>query len=418
MSETTSHGRVAFRSPAFRHYFALRVLARLGIDMLITAVGWQVYQLTGEALSLGIVGLAQFAPFLLLFLAAGEVSDRFSRIRILTVTLGMQALGAAVFLALTLTGRESFGAIVVILIGFGVSRAFQTPAAAAIVPLLVPPEHFGNAVAWSTMGFSAARIAGPALAGGLLVAGEGVVYGTVTVILTVAVVLTLFVHPARQETSHGKVTLDRVLAGFRFIWSREIVLGAITLDLFAVLLGGATALLPIFATDILGVGEVGFGVLRASVVVGSVAGAAALTRWPIRRHAGPRLLVAVAVFGLAICGFGLSTSFWLSVAALFVMGAADSVSMYVRQNLVQVITPDEMRGRVSAVNGIFIGASNELGEFESGVTAAWWGVVPAVLVGGIGTIVVAAASLVVFPRLRTVDSLDPDELVRNYRGGG
>ena len=418
MAAAANQGRVAFRHPAFRNYFLVRMASVVGIEMMITGVSWQVYRLTGDPLSLGLVGLAQFAPFVVLFLVAGEAADRIPRIRIIGVTLAVEAACAAGFLALTVTGRASFGAFMVILVVLGVTRAFHMPAAQAVVPLLVPPVHFSNAVAWSAMGSGAARITGPAVGGALLVAGEAVVYAAVVGLLVAAAGLTLWVRPTRQDTSTGRLTLDRVLAGFRFIWSRQIVLGAITLDLFAVLLGGATALLPIFAVDILGVGEVGFGALRASHVLGALLGALVLTQRPIRSRAGRKLLVSVAVFGTAICVFGFSTWFWVSFLALLVMGAADAVSVYVRQNLVQIVTPDAMRGRVSAVESIFIGASNELGEFESGVTAAWWGAVTAVVVGGAAAVVIAIAAVWVFPQVRRVDSLDPDELVSRYRGAG
>jgi hypothetical protein len=241
------------------------------------------------------------------------------------------------------------------------------------------------------------------------------VYAFTTALLSVALMIVLRMRVTGQVVSRERPTLRSVLAGFRFIWSRKVILGAISLDLFAVLLGGATALLPIFAVDVLGVGEVGFGALRAAQVLGELAGAFVLTQRPLRRRAGRSLLVSVAVFGGATCVFGLSTVFWLSFVALFTLGAADAFSMYIRSNLVQIVTPDDKRGRVSAVNGIFIGASNELGQFESGITAAWWGVVPAVLVGGVGTIVIAVVFAFVFPALRRVDSLDPDDLVRRYR---
>jgi MFS family permease len=408
-------GRVAFRHPAFRLYWFARVLAVLAVDAQVTAVGWQVYRITGDALSLGLVGLAQFGPFFLLFLPSGAAADRFRRIQILRATLAVQAACAIAFLVITVTGTATFPAIMGILVVLGATRAFQMPSLQAIVPLLVPPRDFGNAVAWSTLGFGTARIVGPALAGALLILGEGVVYGFTTVLLAASLMVVLRMRVTGQAVSRERPTLRSVLAGFRFIWSRKVILGAISLDLFAVLLGGATALLPIFAVDVLGVGEVGFGALRAAQVLGELAGAFVLTQRPLRRRAGRSLLVAVAVFGAATCVFGLSTVFWLSFLALFTLGAADAFSMFIRSNLVQIVTPDDKRGRVSAVNGIFIGASNELGQFESGITAAWWGVVPAVLVGGIGTIAVAVVFAFVFPALRRVDSLDPDDLVQRYR---
>ncbi|MBU1227015.1 MAG: MFS transporter [Actinobacteria bacterium] len=415
MSSTSLAGRVAFGYPDFRNFFGTSVLGSLAVEMQITAVSWQVYQLTGDPLHLGLVGLAQFAPFPLLFLAAGAAADRFPRVRIVQATMAVQLLCAAAFLTVTVGDAATMPMIFSILILLGVARAFQSPARPAILPLLVPPEHFPNAVAWNSAGSQTARIGGPAVAGALLILGVEVVYGAVVVLAAAALGFAFRVHARSQILDKGRPTLRTILAGFRFIWSRPVILGAISLDLFAVLLGGATALLPIFAVDILGVGAVGYGALRASHVIGSLVSSLVLTQRPILRRAGSKLLASVAVFGAATCVFGLSTTFWLSFLALFALGAADAVSVFIRSNLVQVITPDAMRGRVSAVNSIFIGASNELGEFESGVTAAWWGVVPAVLVGGIGTIVVAVVFGFAIPRLRRVDSLDHIRLIRDHR---
>ncbi len=408
-------GWVALRHRPYRFYWVARVLVRLALEMQITAVSWQVYELTGRALFLGLVGLAQFGPFLILFPLSGTAADRLSRKRILLGAVFVQTLCATGFFLLTFSGKASFPAIFAILVALGITRAFQAPSLQAIVPLLVPMEHFGNAVAWTAIGMQTARIAGPAIAGALLILGIQIVYGVVVVLFIASMTLTALIITGGQLITTDRSSLRTVLAGFGFIWSRPVVLGAITLDLFAVLLGGATALLPIFAVDILGVGELGFGALRAAHVVGSLSGALVLTQRPVTRRAGAKLLGAVAIFGGATCVFGASTAFWLSFAALFVLGAADAVSVFVRNNLVQIITPDDMRGRVSAVNSVFIGASNELGEFESGITAAWWGAVPAVLVGGLGTIMVALLAMRLFPDLRGLDTLDPDVLVREHR---
>jgi MFS family permease len=409
-------GRVAFRHPDFSNFFGARFFDRLALEMQITAVSWQVYLLTREPLDLGLVGLAQFLPFLLLFLVAGAAADRVPRIRIMQGTVVVQLACAGAFLGMTVAGRVSLPAIFGVLALLGTARAFQAPVQMALVPILVPAEHFANAVAWNSAAMQTARIGGPALAGGLLLLGVDVVYAVVAACVLVSLVFVLRVRAKGQILSRDRPSVQTTLAGIRFIWSRQVILGAISLDLFAVLLGGATALLPIFAVDILGVGAVGFGALRASEVVGSLCCTLVLTQRPIRRRAGVKLLSAVMVFGGAICLFGLSTSFWLSFLALFTLGAADAVSVFIRNNLVQIITPDEMRGRVSAVSSVFIGASNELGEFESGLTAAWWGVVPAVLVGGIGTVVVAVGFGLFLPRLRRVDSLDPAALIRDHRG--
>ena len=392
-----------------------RVLGVLAIEMQITALSWQVYQLTGKALDLGLVGLAQFMPFLMLFLISGSVADRYQRKNIMSICVAIQTLCALAFFIMTVTGNANFLAIFTILIFLGIARAFQSPAQSAIVPLLVPKEHFANAIAWTSSGFQMARIAGPGIAGIIIIAGEQWVYGTAIILFVFSTIFTLMVKTNTQIISHVPVTIDNILAGLKFALKRQIIIGSIGLDLFAVLLGGATALLPIFATDILNVGPAGFGALRATHMIGALIGALTLTQYPISRHAGKKLLSSVAIFGLGIIVFGISTSFWLSLSALFILGAADSVSVFIRNNLVQIITPDNMRGRVSAVSAVFIGASNELGELESGVTAHFWGVVPAVIIGGIGTVFISGLFAMIFPQLREVDSLNHDDLVRKYQ---
>jgi MFS family permease len=414
-NQGSSAGWAAFGHADFRFYWLARVLGVLAIDMQITAVGWQVYTLTGNALDLGLIGLAQIMPFFFLFPVSGITADRFPRKRIMTACVCVQALCALLFFALTLLQAITFPLMLVILIVLGIARSFQSPAQQAIVPALVSTAHFPNAVAWTAIASQTARIAGPGIAGLMIIAGETWVYGVVACLLVSSTVLTFQIKANTQIISKDRLSIHTVLAGFRFILQRQIILGVITLDLFAVLLGGATALLPIYAKDILMVGPWGFGILRAMHMIGAFSGALFFTRWPVRRHAGLKMLSAVGIFGSAIVVFGLSTSFWLSVAALVVLGAADAVSVFVRGNVVQIITPDEMRGRVAAVNAVFIGASNEFGEFESGLTAAWWGVVPAVVVGGVGTICVSVLFAFLFPPLRQIDSLDPDDLMRRYR---
>ena len=420
MPDMSSASRHHPRGRAFTHqgytlYWFAHMLGRIGMEVQITGVSWHVYTLTGEPLALGLIGLAQFAPFLLLFLIAGAAADRFQRTTILGICAALQTVCSMLLCLLTVTGTVHFSSIFVVLVLLGVSRAFQSPAQQAIVPILVPKEHFASAIAWTATGNQFARIGGPALAGGLLLLGQELVYVTAIGCFALAAVLTFLIRVQTQQISKTPLSWSTLLAGFRFIWSRQIILGMIGLDLFAVLLGGATALLPIYAVDILHVGAVGFGSLRAAHTLGAFAGALYMTQYPIARRAGMTLLSAVVIFGIAIVTFGLSTQFWLSLLALFVMGAADAVSMFIRSHVVQVITPDDMRGRVSAVNAVFIGASNELGGFESGVTAAWWGVVPAVVVGGLGTIVVTLLFAGLFPRLRQVDSLAHDDLVSTYR---
>jgi MFS family permease len=381
----------------------------------MTGVSWQAYMLTGQAFALGLVGLAQFAPFLLLFLMAGAAADRFQRTRIIGICAVLQTLCAGLLLIFTVTDTATFPRMFLVLLLLGVSRAFQNPAQQAIVPILIPKEHFANAIAWATTGTQVARIAGPALAGGLLLLGQEFVYATAMGCFALSTILTFLMRLKTQRISKGGPSWSTLLAGFSFIWSRQILLGAIVLDLIAVFLGGATALLPIYATDVLQVGKVGFGSLRAAHMIGACLCTLCLTRWPITRQAGVTLLGSAALFGASIVVFGLSTSFWLSLAALFTMGAADAISVFIRNHVVQIITPDDMRGRVSAVNAVCIGASNELGEFESGLTAAWWGVVPAVVMGGLGTIAMTGLFAWLLPQLRRIDSLDHDDLVRRYR---
>jgi len=408
-------GRVAFTHPDFRNYWFGRVLSVFGTEMLNATVLWQMWQLTKDPFDLGLVGLAQFAPFFVLFLISGAAADRFQRKRIIAFcTAGMTIVAVGLFV-ITLTDTASKATILPLLVIVGTARAFQSPAQNAIVPVLVPKEHFANAIAWTSSGNSIARIGGPGLMAGLLVLGIDIVYAITIIFFIVSTFLTFLIKSNTQIVNKEPVTMELLLAGFKYIWSRQILIGAIGLDLFAVLLGGATALLPIYATEILNVGEVGYGSLRMTMTVGAFVCMVYLTQRPIQNHGGRILLTTVGLFGAGIVVFGLSTVFWVSLAALFFMGAADAVSVFIRNMLVQSVTPDEMRGRVTAVSSVFIGASNEIGEFESGLTAAWWGVVPAVVVGGVGTIFIAVLFAKMLPQLRGVDSLDPDDLVRKYQ---
>jgi MFS family permease len=406
----------AFRHRDFTLYWLARVLGGLAIEMQIVAVGWQVYAISGEALDLGLVGLAQFAPFLILFPFSGMAADRLPRKRILAACTTIQTLCAISLFTITVTGNAHFPLIFTILVFLGVARSFQMPSQSAILPNLVPGRHFSNAVVWNSAGYQTARVLGPAAGGfGLVLAGVPGVYGMVVVLVACATVSLVALRAPIRISTAGGMSLGDFLAGFRFIWSRQVILGAISLDLFAVLLGGVTALLPIFAKDILQVDEVGFGMLRAAPSFGAVMCALILANRPVTRRAGAKILSSVGIFGTAIVLFGLSTSFYFSIAMLAILGAADMVSVFVRSNLVQIITPDTMRGRVSAINSVFIGASNELGEFESGITAHWWGTIPAVVVGGAATIAVAVGFALFMRELRGVDSLDHDELVRRYQ---
>jgi MFS family permease len=339
-------------------------------------------------------------------------ADRLPRKRVLTACISVQAVCAVAFCSLTVTGLITFPLMLMILTLFGMTRAFQTPTQQAIVPGLVPPAAFSNALAWNATASQAARIAGPGIAGVMIMADEAWVYGSVAILLLIASALTFRIRAQTRITRDTPLSFATVFAGFQFIWRRPSLLGAISLDLFAVLLGGATALLPIYAKDILQVGPSGFGLLRGAHMLGACSGALYFTQRSIQRRAGYKLLAGVGLFGFSIVIFGLSTHLGLSLVALWTLGASDSVSAFIRNNLVQLMTPDHMRGRVSAVSSVFIGASNELGEFESGITATWWGVVPAVVVGGMGAMAAAALFAYFFPPLRQIDKLTLNALVR------
>jgi MFS family permease len=394
----------------FMRMWGARVASTAGQQMLMVAVGWQMYELTGSAWDLGLVGLYQFAPALLLTLVAGHAADRLHRGRIVAACLLVQAMAALALVAATRgwaaqgvwLSRDLLLGLSVLL---GMARAFQMPAQQALAPLLVPAALLPRAMAFNSTGAEAAIIGGPALGGLIFVAGAPAVYATCLGLFLLGSFLMWRVRYAHAPPAREPVSLESVLAGARFVWRSKLLLGAVSLDLFAVLLGGATALLPIFAKDILHTGPWGLGLLRAAPAVGALLMSVALTRWTVERRVGRKLLAAVAVYGLSMLVFGLSTSLVLSMLALAVSGAADMVSVVIRTTLVQLETPDEMRGRVSAVNSIFVGASNQLGEFESGATAAWLGPVGSVLLGGVGTLLVAAAWLRLFPALARRDRM-------------
>lgn len=408
-------GLAAFHYSDFRNYFIARSLSRFSFEMQATAIGWQVYNLTSSAFDLGLVGLVQIVPFMVLFPLAGLAADRFRRARVIASCISGQVVCSIVLMILTFSGHITFFYIVPILAVSGFLRAFQLPAEQAIIPLLIDRKDFANAAAWTTAGNHFARIAGPGLAGLLLIVGEQVVYATVVALMGTALTFALLIRANTQVVSRERITFASVFAGMKFIFNRQLILGLISLDLFAVLLASATALLPIFAKDILQVGSVGFGILRASITVGSFSGSVLFTQLPIRQRAGHKLFIAMAIYGLATIAFALSTEFWISCSALALLGFTDSVSIFIRNNVISLVTPDEMRGRVNAVNSVFIGASNQLGEFTSGVMATLLGVVPAVVVGGIGTVCVVALSARLFPVLRRLNSLDHDDLIRRYQ---
>jgi MFS family permease len=393
--------------PAFVRLWLARVLGTAGNQMLLLALAWQMYDLTGSAWDLGLIGLYQFLPSVALVLVAGQVIDRHHRARVLALCLACQALAGALLCVVALKGVASREWLFGVSIALGALRAFQMPAQQALTPSLVPASLLPSALAISSGGMQAAIIAGPALGGLLYVAGASVTYAACAVLLVAASSLSAAIRYKRLRSTVA-ASLASLLAGLRFVFRRKVVLGAISLDLFAVLLGGATALLPIYARDVLHVGSWGLGLLRAAPAAGAVAMSVVLTRWPLRTRTGYRLLGAVALYGATIVVFGLSTSFLLSLAMLAVGGAADMVSVVVRQTLVQLETPDEMRGRVSAVNSVFIGASNQLGEFESGAVAAWLGAVPSVVIGGVGTCLVAVFWWRLFPELARRDRLVGD----------
>ncbi len=390
---------------SFMRFWGARISGAMANQMMLVALGWQMYDLTASAWDLGLVGLYQFLPALLLVLVAGHVVDRFHRGLIAALCMVAQGLLAGVLVISTQGGWANRELLLALSLGLGTVRAFQMPAQQALPALLVPREVLPRALSFSSAGMQVAIIGGPALGGFIYVAGASVVYAVCVGLLVIAAVLLAGVRYEHAVPPRQPLSFATLSAGIRFIWRRPDVLGAISLDLFAVLLGGATALLPMFAKDVLHVGTWGLGLLRSAPAVGALATSIVLTRWPIRRRVGKVMFVAVAIYGIATMVFGLSTGFELSWFALLVSGAADMVSVVIRQSLVQLDTPDDMRGRVSAVNSVFIGASNQLGEFESGATAAWLGPIGSVVLGGAGSLAVALMWMRLFPGLRTRQQL-------------
>jgi len=401
--------KAALKYRDFRLFLIIRFAAGAGQLMQSVAVGWQVYAITHQPFDLGLLGLVLFLPQILLSLLAGHTADRFERRSIIAICLGLEALCAGSLLLFSWSGLTSVLPIFLTMSVFGVARAFLGPAMQSLVPLLVSKEHFPNAIAWNAQAYQIAVVSGPALGGALYGFGAVTVYGLVTVLLLVSMVSTLRIKSRLKPLSTGGVTLDRLFAGVRFVRANPILLGAISLDLFAVLFGGATALLPVYAHDVLMVGPWGLGLLRSAPAIGAGACALWLAHRPPTTRLGPIMFACIGGFGLSTILFGLSSQFLLSMAALIGIGGFDMVSMYIRHSLVQLGTPDAMRGRVTAVNLVFVGASNELGEFESGLTAAWFGTVPAVVLGGIGTLLVVGLWAWRFKALRQVDRLVPIE---------
>lgn len=416
----------AFASRDFRHYQLARLLVIVGAEAQAVAVAWQIYAITHRAIDLGYTGLALFLPGILFLIISGHTADRYDRRNVILACYVLQCFCTGILFYLSWIGTQHVAPLFAVLFLIGTGRAFSGPASSALLPHLVPKNDFVNAVSWGASIFQLANFIGPALGGllftlplghwlpapmGVHLAGGAVVYGftLLTLIGFLFLIGSLSVRPGRQEQK--SMSTETLLAGFRYMWHKKILLGVTTLDLFAVLLGGAVALLPIFAEDILHSGPSGLGILRAAPAFGALSISVLLTWRPIKHHAGKRMLYCVALFGVATVVFGLSRNMMLSLVALFVVGAADMVSVIVRSSLLQLATPEAMRGRVSAVNALFVGASNEFGSFESGVTAQWWGAVPSVIIGGLGAIIITGAWATIFPSLRQVNRLSEDELM-------
>jgi MFS family permease len=397
----------AFRSLDYRRFLGSRLLSILGLEMVNVAVGWQVYALTKRPLDLGYVGLAQFLPPLFLTLPAGHAADRFDRRRVVLLCHLAFGLCSGLLAWLALTDIRTPVPIFGVLVLLGCARAFNAPAAQALMPSLLPESDFTNAVAWNSSTFQVANVVGPALGGGLyaIFGHPEAVYLLAAGLAVVDILVLLGVKTRTGRMEKKAASWATVLAGVKYVWENKIVLGAVSLDLFAVLLGGAIALMPIFAQDVLHVGAWGLGILRSGPAIGAGVVGLYLAARPLKRRVGRTMFIGVAIFGLTIIAFGLSRSLWLSFAILVLMGGGDMLSVFVRLTVVQISPPPEMRGRVNAVNMLFIGASNELGEFESGLTAQWLGPVRAVIAGGVGTLLVVLAWSRLFPGLRSLDRM-------------
>lgn len=415
----SSRGTAAFRFRDFRRYQLARIMVIIGAEAQAVAVAWQVYEITHRALDLGYTGLILFLPGLLFMLPSGHVADRYDRRSVILVCYTLQALCTMALFFFAWNGLHKVWPIYAVLFLVGSGRAFSGPASTALIPHLIPEDHFVNAVTWGATIFQIANITGPAL-GGLFYTlplpapwrGAGVVFlfSLGTLIWFLVLIASLHVRPGRME--HRNTSVEVILAGFRYVLRSRLLLGSITLDLFVVLLGGAVALMPIFAQEILHTGPQGLGWLRAAPAAGALVVSLLLTWQPLQRAAGKKMFFCVALFGFATIIFGLSKNLLLSLAALIIIGASDMVSVVIRGSLLQLATPPEMRGRISAVNSLFIGASNELGEFESGATAQWLGAVRAVIVGGVGALLVTGLWWIFFPNLRKVDVLTSKALVQ------
>ncbi|MFO1057287.1 MAG: MFS transporter [Dongiaceae bacterium] len=411
MTEAAATAPPDRRGGVFAHrdyvlYLAASLLMTVAAQMQAVGIAWQVYDLTGDPLYLGLVGLAEFLPAIAFGLIAGHCADRFDRRLVGLVALGLELACAAALVGLAAGGVARVWPFLAVAFGFGIARTFQRPAAGAMLPMLIPPGLLPQGVAWSSAGWQVAVVGGPALGGVVFVLGAGWVYAATVLVLAAALLLWLLIRPPGATAAGEGLSWDSIAGGVRMIRRSPILLGAISLDLFAVLFGGATALLPVYARDILHVGPEGLGLLRSAPAAGAVLVGLLLARRPLARGVGLWLFGCVALFGAATIVFGLSGSLWLSLAALAVLGAADMVSVFIRSTLVPLATPPALLGRVMAVEQIFIGASNELGAAESGFAAALIGTVPTVVLGGIATLAVVAAWWGLFPALRRVDRLD------------
>ena len=397
-----------YRQRGFLPFLISRVLAMFAVQILAVVVAWQVYDMTRDPLSLAYVGLAQFIPMLLLLMPAGDLIDRYDRKRILILSWGLEALCAAALLWLSLS-EGAVSHFYIVLVFYGCARAFTGPALSSLLPQIVPREKLAAAIAANSMIVRGSTIAGPVFGGGLYALGGGGLTYAACLLFFVAGILLVRQVPvlyAEKMQALEASAWQRFTAGIHFIRSRPIILGTISLDLFAVLLGGVVALLPIYAQEVLEVGPTGLGALRSAMALGEVMVGFYLSTRPFNRRVGMTMFIAVAIFGVANLVFALSSLFWLSFAALFVAGGADMVSMYIRSSLIQFSTPDAMRGRVNAVNMLFIGSSNELGEFRAGTSAAWFGTVPAAVIGGLCTLGVTGGWMLAFKSLRQVDRFE------------
>ena len=422
--QQTPRATIAWQSRDFRFYSAARLVGIMGAEAQTVGVAWQVYQITHSALALGYTGLALFLPGIFFVLPAGHVADRYDRRTVILICYTVQAIATAALLWLALRGANNIWVIYAVLFVIGTGRCFSGPASSALVPTLVPKEHFVNAVTWGATVFQIANATGPMIGGllftipctGIFAGRFGYLNGAPLVYIFTLIGLLLFlcflslVKPRRAPEKKG-FTIETMLAGLRYVIGTRLLLGSISLDLFAVLLGGATSLMPIFAADVLHSGPNGLGLLRAMPSRGALAVSLTLLAIPIKRRAGKTMLFCVGLFGAATVVFGLSRNILLSCAALIIIGATDMISVVVRSSILQLATPPEMRGRVSSINWLFLGASNEFGEYESGLTAHWWGAVRAVVIGGIASMVVTGSWSVFFPALRHADTLTAESLI-------